>query len=118
MRSASTNPLMPRPEVRVISLTFLTPRLISCVVSISYDRDIPGQDEQAAACHDELVDCCSRAGYYPYRLGIRSMNQISQSEGYRKVLRRIKNALDPEGVLAPGRYDQSAALINREAVLT
>ncbi|HEX3880399.1 MAG TPA: FAD-dependent oxidoreductase [Bryobacteraceae bacterium] len=34
----------------VISLTVLTDRTLSCIVSITYDRAVPGEDEKAAAC--------------------------------------------------------------------
>ncbi len=100
----------------MVSLTFLTPRLISCVVSISYDRDVLGQDEKAAACHDELVQTCSERGYYPYRLGIQSMNQIPEAESYTYILQRLKNTLDPNGILAPGRYNARSEK-SQEAVL-
>ncbi|MBV8830307.1 MAG: FAD-binding oxidoreductase [Acidobacteriaceae bacterium] len=96
----------------MISLTFLTARLISCVVSISYDRDVPGEDETAAACHDELVRACSERGYYPYRLGIKSMNQITEREEYADLLGRLKTALDPQGILAPGRYDPRGSAVS------
>ena len=39
----------------MISITLLTERAIGCVISISYDRDIPGEDERAAVCHRELL---------------------------------------------------------------
>ena len=54
----------------MISLTLLTERTIGCVISISYDRDLPGEDDKALACHDHLVKELNRDGYFPYRLGI------------------------------------------------
>ncbi len=91
----------------MISLTMITPRTVSCVVSITYDRDMAGQDEQAIACYDELVSRCNRNGYYPYRLGIQSMARPMSRTAYTDLIRRLKKTFDPNGVLAPGRYDES-----------
>ena len=93
----------------MLSLTFITPRMVSCVVSISYDRDVPGEDDRAAACHDELVNICSDNGYYPYRLGIRSMDLLQEPPTFMRFVQTLKTAIDPNAILAPGRYDQSAS---------
>ncbi len=91
----------------MISLTMLTPRMVSSVISITYDRDILGQDEQAMACYEELVRRCTDGGFYPYRLGIQSMGKMNQTAPYSRVIRGLKKALDPNAILAPGRYDYS-----------
>jgi 4-cresol dehydrogenase (hydroxylating) len=42
----------------------------------------------------------------PYRLGIQAMNSLPQPvEDYGKLIAKLKHALDPEDILAPGRYD-------------
>jgi 4-cresol dehydrogenase (hydroxylating) flavoprotein subunit len=87
-----------------ISLTLITERSVCCVISISYDRDEPGQDEQAMACYKHLLGVLTEHGYYSYRLGIQAMNELSGDDGAGGLLGTIKNALDPNGVLAPGRY--------------
>jgi 4-cresol dehydrogenase (hydroxylating) len=91
----------------MISITMLTPRTVSCVVAITYDREILGQDEQAMACYEEFVSRCNREGYYPYRLGIQSMVREKQPDAYSELIKKLKRTLDPRGVLAPGRYDES-----------
>ncbi len=87
-----------------ISLTLITERCVCCVISISYDRDEAGQDEQAMTCYKHLLRVLTEHGYYSYRLGIQAMNELRRDEGSGGLLRLIKNALDPNGVLAPGRY--------------
>jgi len=99
----------------MISLTMISQRAVCCVISISYDREVSGEDERANECHDELVARCSSEGLYPYRLGIRSMDQISQDSAYGQVLAGIKAALDPNGILAPGRYEVTSQR-NRELI--
>jgi 4-cresol dehydrogenase (hydroxylating) flavoprotein subunit len=93
----------------MISLTILTPRSVHCVLSISYDRDIAGEDEKAMACYEQLTTRCAGSGFYPYRLGIQGMGRIQRPEAYRQLIQTLKAALDPNDVIAPGRYDERAA---------
>jgi 4-cresol dehydrogenase (hydroxylating) len=93
----------------MISLTLLTPRSVYCVVSISYDRDIGGEDEKAMTCYRALAGRCAEKGFYPYRLGIQAMGQLPRPETYRNFIRTLKTAIDPNGVIAPGRYDEQPA---------
>lgn len=88
----------------MISLTLLNGRAISCVTSISYDRDVPGEDERAMACYMRLVSRVNAMGYYSYRLGVQSMAEIDLTDRYGELLRQIKHAVDPSGILSPGRY--------------
>ena len=90
----------------MISLTLLTARSVYCVISISYDRDVSGEDEKAMTCYRSLADRCMENGFYPYRLGIQGMGQLPRPEAYRSFMRKLKEAIDPNGVLAPGRYDE------------
>jgi len=89
----------------IVSLTVLTDRTISCVVSISYDRNLPGEDEKALRCHDRLLRELNQAGYFPYRLGLQSMSQMETTSGYSSLLRMLKETMDPNRILAPGRYE-------------
>ena len=88
----------------MISITLLTERAIGCVISICYDRDVPGEDERASDCHRQLLSELNAAGYVPYRLGLDSMTQMSTPDGFNNLLRSLKEALDPHGILSPGRY--------------
>jgi 4-cresol dehydrogenase (hydroxylating) len=88
----------------IISLTVLTDRTLSCIISIAYDRDVPGEDDRAMKCYRELLDCLATHGYYSYRLSIAAMSAANDNREYTAMLRTIKDALDPNGILAPGRY--------------
>jgi 4-cresol dehydrogenase (hydroxylating) len=88
----------------MLSLTLITERALICVISITYDRETPGEDQRARVCHDELLAELGAAGYFPYRLGIQSMGQMGDRGPYSQVLQAIKRAVDPAGILAPGRY--------------
>ncbi|MBV9265867.1 MAG: FAD-binding oxidoreductase [Acidobacteriaceae bacterium] len=88
----------------MISLTMLTPRIIQCVTSLTYDRDVSGEDERALDCYHELGHRCTAAGFWPYRLGIASMDGPLPNGGTGDFLGRLKALADPNGILAPGRY--------------
>jgi 4-cresol dehydrogenase (hydroxylating) len=86
-----------------ISITMITERALTCVISIAYDRCTPGEDERAMRCYRELIGELKQAGYHSYRLGIHVQGENEQPD-YSALLSTLRNALDPRGILAPGRY--------------
>jgi 4-cresol dehydrogenase (hydroxylating) flavoprotein subunit len=88
----------------IISLTVLTDRTLSCIINIAYDRHAPGEDERAMECYRKLLDCLAQYGYYSYRLSIAGMSAANGNGEYTAMLCTIKDTLDPNGILAPGRY--------------
>ena len=88
----------------MISMTVLTERALSCIISIAYDRDIPGEDQRARQCHTSLLSELATSGYHSYRLGIGSMAAMNDGSAYGELLTTLKRALDPNDILAPGRY--------------
>jgi 4-cresol dehydrogenase (hydroxylating) len=97
----------------MISITLITERALICVISITYDREIPGEDQRAMACYGELRLRLSEAGYVSYRLGIQSMSEMNAQGAYANFLEGIKRIADPAGILAPGRYEAA-----RDALVT
>jgi 4-cresol dehydrogenase (hydroxylating) len=91
-----------------ISMTLLTERCIDSVISITYDREIPEEEERALQCHDELLKKLTDKGYYPYRLSTRAMGQLPMPEAsYCTMIDKIKEAIDPARIIAPGRYEEN-----------
>jgi 4-cresol dehydrogenase (hydroxylating) len=88
----------------MISFTLLTERALACVVSITYDRAKPGEDEKAMDCYLELQSELEREGYYSYRLATPALPAPCADTAYGRLLKGIRTALDPNDVLAPGRY--------------
>ncbi len=89
-----------------ISLTLISPRAVFCIVSMAYDREVAGQDKQAWDCYHEITRLCHDRGFFPYRLGIQSP-ELPVSDEYEALMQRLKSALDPNGILAPGRYERA-----------
>lgn len=89
-----------------VGLNCLTERCLDITVSIVYDRKIKGEDKRAMAYHDLMFQKLVEAGYIPYRLGINAMNSLpSPHDDYAKLVQNIKQTLDPNDILSPGRYD-------------
>lgn len=89
------------PNLAVLATS---PRQALVVSMLVYDREVGGEDERARACHDALTRELTQAGFPPARTGIQLPDvPLSPNDDSAQVLRRLKAALDPAGVLAPGR---------------
>jgi 4-cresol dehydrogenase (hydroxylating) len=88
-----------------IAFIFPSERAVYMFPTIIYDRDIQGEDGRAMACHDEMLQAMIAEGYFPYRLGIQSMQALPKPvDGHDKLVAQIKNLLDPNHILSPGHY--------------
>lgn len=89
-----------------ISVVCLTERIANLVIALMYDRETHGEDERAMACYRELQAAYVAQGYLPYRLGIQSMDSLPPArDSWGVLMRTLKRSLDPNDILAPGRYD-------------
>ena len=88
-----------------ISLRPVGGRAMQAVVGLMYDRDAPGADARASACHLALRRLLEARGLIPYRLGLLDFEAPpAQAAANAELLRALKRLLDPAGILAPGRY--------------
>ena len=89
----------------LITLTSLTDRCFDSTVPLLFDRGDAGQAARAAACFDALLAAGRSEGLVPYRLGIQAMNGVTgMPSPFWDLVGTIKSAIDPEGIIAPGRY--------------
>ncbi len=101
---------MARPIFEKYGLDFMVgtafgAREVLNVMPLLYDRREPGRIAEVRACFDELIGAMSAAGFGLYRTGIGFMDRVAKVHGETnlEVNRRIKRALDPAGILAPGK---------------
>ena len=89
----------------IVSFSLLTERSFVAIFNIAFDQSIQGEPERASKCYDALVKAMQGAGFYPYRVGLQGMEKLwSGDPEYWDVLNDIKRALDPEDIVARGRY--------------
>lgn len=88
-----------------MSFILLNPRSIVALMSIFYDRKNPTESAQALDLYRSLTETALRAGYQEYRTSIANMSRLNDADSvYRQLLNTLKSSLDPDNILAPGRY--------------
>lgn len=93
-----------------MSVSLANERSSIAVITISYDRAVPGEDERALTCYRVLSEQLITRGYPPYRVNVSSMDLLHGATSYDDALRSIKAALDPNAILAPGRYEPAPSV--------
>lgn len=75
------------------------------VIDLLYNRQDPEETQRAHDCFAELIDEFAKRGYGLYRTNTEFMEQVAGTFGepLREVHRTLKKALDPNGILSPGK---------------
>lgn len=75
------------------------------VIDVLFDRNNQEERARANACFNELLDEFARHGYAVYRVNTHFQEKVAQiyGETKRRVEHTLKEALDPNNILAPGR---------------
>ncbi len=88
-----------------VTLNTIHASCLEGVVSFDFDKTNAAACEQAAECRQTLSAEYRRHGFYPLRLDIDGMRQVfDESDVFWQTAQAIKRALDPRGIVAPGRY--------------
>lgn len=85
-----------------------TPRTMACVTPIMFDASNPKQAAAAGRLFKEAHAHLGTKGYGLYRAHVAFMDEVQQAQGFNQqaLLRLsecVKDALDPQGILAPGK---------------
>ena len=75
------------------------------IIDVLFDRTDPDEMKAAHTCFGELLDAFAKAGYGVYRVNTAFMDKVAESFGpvQRHVNQALKRALDPNGIIAPGK---------------
>jgi 4-cresol dehydrogenase (hydroxylating) len=88
-----------------VAMILQNPRSVIVLMSIFYDREDVDETERAKALYDDLFEAATASGYQQYRTSVAAMHRLySGQPAYADMLQAIKTALDPDEVIAPGRY--------------
>lgn len=85
-----------------MTLNFLNRNSVEAVISLSFNKKNPFEIKRAHNFKKTLLSELAQAGYLPYRLDTGEMQNFTWDE----VSQKIKVLLDPENLLAPGRYSK------------
>jgi 4-cresol dehydrogenase (hydroxylating) len=89
------------------TLSTVTERALSAVMTIAYDKSSQAETDAARACYRDLLQAMVRGGYPPYRLNPAAMaaNMLAE-DPYWQTVDDLKRVLDPHRIVAPGRYSR------------
>ncbi|MBX3643383.1 MAG: FAD-binding oxidoreductase [Rubrivivax sp.] len=80
-------------------------RSVIVLVGVFYQREDPADAARAKAWYDEALAAYTEHGYPPYRATTMSTpHALDANPRVRDLLASIKRAVDPQNLLAPGRY--------------
>jgi 4-cresol dehydrogenase (hydroxylating) len=102
-----------------VTLNMITERALGGVITVAYDKEDQQETQRAQTCYQASFDAVMDAGYVPYRVGIQSMAELAQgADVFWETVGTIKSALDPDSIIAPGRYDpervrQAASIVGK-----
>jgi 4-cresol dehydrogenase (hydroxylating) flavoprotein subunit len=89
----------------LITLTSQGDRLFDSTVPLLFDKKNPAASASASAGLEHLIEHGKSLGFYPYRLHIQSQAaHLARQEHSARLISRLRQALDPNDLLAPGRY--------------
>lgn len=90
-----------------VTVNMINERALAAVYTIDYDAEDDAETERGIACYETGVRRLFELGYPLYRASVRGMALLAgdPADNFAATARRLKEALDPDGIIAPGRYD-------------
>lgn len=90
----------------LITFTNLKHDCIDSTIPIIFDVKNPEARQNAFDCVNELFEEGRKRGYVPYRMNVNQQRDtLSPDAMHWKVVKDLKQTLDPNNVIAPGRYN-------------
>ncbi len=89
----------------LVTFTMINERAMIAILNVVFDKRVPEDCEKAAACYEKVSRALFDAGYPPYRTGPSGMKLLNApNDAFWNAASRIKRALDPDDIIARGRY--------------
>jgi 4-cresol dehydrogenase (hydroxylating) len=90
-----------------VGLNCVTERSIFVTGAFVYDRNVEGMDDRVMKAAHALVKNLDESGFPVGRATIATMEEVMSrtDPNLRAMQAKIKKALDPNGILSPGRYE-------------
>lgn len=99
----------------LITLTAISERCFDSTIPIVFDSSSERERDKARFCYDSLIELSREFGVFPYRMDIDAMRKYFDAKESTSLhmIQKIKQALDPNDILAPGRYSKLPKQINQ-----
>jgi hypothetical protein len=89
----------------LITFTTLNDRLFDSTVPLLFDRADSRASSSGLECYHALVETGRSQGWFPYRIGVDALDRLLPAHpDSTRLSKRLQEALDPFGIVAPGRY--------------
>jgi len=90
----------------MITLTTISQRCFASNIPLVFNRDDKEQCERVYRCFNRLMTFAQELGLFPDRLDIETIRKLYDTVDAPvfDLALKIKEALDPKGILSPGRY--------------
>ncbi|MCM0611811.1 FAD-binding oxidoreductase [Marinobacter sediminum] len=89
----------------LITLTTVNDRCFDSTVPLLFDRGDADATARANDCYRALFNAGQQEGFLPYRLNIDGMGALNTGDSaFSRLTSQLKAAVDPNFILAPGRY--------------
>ena len=89
----------------LITLTSVSDKCWDSTVPILFDPKNSGDSDRAKTCFRELYETGLSSGFVPYRSHVETMDWfVRENSVFWQTAAKIKDALDPLCIIAPGRY--------------
>jgi 4-cresol dehydrogenase (hydroxylating) len=89
-----------------VTLNPMNDLYLEAVINLYFDRKNDKEITMAHQCNEELHESLYEAGYRFYRMDIKLMRKyITEDSPFWRTIRELKSSLDPEGIIAPMRYN-------------
>ena len=92
----------------LITLSSLNERCFDSTVPLLFDKTNVDAVEKTRACYSALWSECEKLHIFPYRVPTDEMHRVTQHENpFWNLVKKIKKAVDPHGIISPGRYSKT-----------
>lgn len=90
-----------------VTVNMINERALAAVYTIEYDAEDEAETRRGIECYEAGVHRLFELGYPLYRASVRGMRLLAlqREAGSCDAVERLKRALDPGAIIAPGRYD-------------
>ncbi len=89
-----------------ITLNLVDERVMEAVINLAFDARSPEHTRRAHAASRALHEAFMAEGWMPYRVGVQDMPLVVREDDlFWQLAGEIKSVFDPNGIIAPGRYN-------------